>query len=102
VTRRAGIAERGRWLRQAYRRPVVWGPPLGLLVLAWYLAEVVEPWPEGPTLLVLKGLGPHGVATSDVILLAVLAGVVTAWLFVVSSPYFRARRRQQGVNSLLR
>ena len=77
---------RAMWLRANYRRAIVWAPPAALVALAWVLAEVVEPWPEGRVLLTVKGLGPHGVTVSDLILLGILTVLTVAWLWTVSSP----------------
>ena len=69
-----------------YRRPIVWVPPAALVALAWILADVLEPWPEGRILLTLKGFGPRGVTVSDVVLLGVVAVLTVAWLWTASAP----------------
>ncbi len=61
-------------------RPGAWLPVLALVALAGYLAEVVRPWPEGRILFAPRGLGPHGVTASDVIVLAVVVVASLAWL----------------------
>ncbi len=63
-----------------YLRPGAWLPVLALVGLAGFLAEVVRPWPEGPILYTPRGLGPHGITASDVVVLAVVVVAVVVWL----------------------
>jgi len=57
-------------------------PPVGLAVTAFVVAQIVQPWPEGPILLTQRGLGPHGIVLSDVVLLAVVVMISLAWVRV--------------------
>ena len=86
TSRQGRAAPRATWLRNRYRRPIVWEPPAALVALAWILADVLEPWPEGRVLLTLKGFGPRGVTVSDVVLLGVIAVLTVAWLWTASAP----------------
>ncbi len=51
---------------------MAWLPLVVLALTAVFLAEVVEPWPEGRILMTLHGLGPHGITVSDVLVLGVI------------------------------
>lgn len=75
-----------RWLR-----PRVWLPFLVLGLVAVFLAEVVEPWPEGRILLTLHGLGPHGITVSDVVVLGAVAVLGAGWLRLTTG-------REEGVD----
>lgn len=68
-------------------------PVLGLAGVGAVLALVIEPWPEGPVLLTIKGTGPHGLSLSDALMGVALSGAGTAW-FV-----FLTRRAQQGTGT---
>jgi len=63
-----------------YLQPGGWLPVLVLVLVAGFLAEVVQPWPEGPVLFAPRGLGPHGISLSDVVLLAVVVGASVGWM----------------------
>lgn len=75
-----------------YRRPTAWVPIAAVLAIAVYLAEVVEPWPEGGILLSVPGTTSHGLTFSDVVLMAVLVTSSVAWLCFV-----RVRDRVRSV-----
>ncbi len=62
---------------------------VALALTAIFLAEVVEPWPEGPTLLPLHRLDPHGVSMSDVVVLGALGVFGFGWLRLIAA---RGRR----------
>jgi hypothetical protein len=64
-------------------RPIAYLPILALAAAAYLLAQVIEPWPEGRVLLRVKGLGPHGVTVSDVLVSTVVIGTALGWLFAV-------------------
>ena len=86
VSRLGEVVERARWLRTGWRRPVAWVPLTALVVLTGVLAELVEPWPEGPVLLTLTGTGPHGITLSDIVVLVVVGVLSVVWLWAISSP----------------
>lgn len=91
-------------MASTYLRPGAWLPVLALVVLAAFLAEVVQPWPEGPILLAPRGLGPHGIATSDVVVLALVVAGSALWLtWWGRTDGLRSRRpRRSGASSDLR
>lgn len=70
---------------RTYLRPTASVPLLALALSALYLAEVVEPWPEGRILVTLRGLGPHGVTLSDVVVLAAVAALGFGWLRLIAA-----------------
>jgi hypothetical protein len=71
------------WIHSC-RRPLAWVPLLALTVVALVLAQAVQPWPEGPVLLTLRGFGPHGIVFSDVVLLVLLVAISLTWLRLVA------------------
>jgi hypothetical protein len=89
---------RGGWAILSVRahcclRPRAWLPLLVVALVALVLA-LLEPWPDGPVLLGVRGLGPRGITLSDAIVLAALVVLGFGWL-----RFLAVREKRPGASS---
>jgi len=67
-----------RAVSSGYGHPAVWAPVLALVAVAAFVAEVVQPWPEGGVLLTVTA--NHGLTWADVAVVGVVSAVSAAWI----------------------
>ncbi len=94
ANRPAGESQLRATVRNTCRRPSAWLSLASLLAVATVVAAV-QPWPEGPILLTVKGFGPHGLTFSDVVVGAFVVVVAMASVLILA----RRETKRSGARS---